>query len=107
MRFELAREGEAFPADHVLFLIEADVAASVRTNPRACEWPADPTGLYPRGELRHRQLRFSGDGGARLVGLDPGVHRFVVCPDDLRIEPAEVDVQAGASETVTIRWSRR
>jgi carboxypeptidase family protein len=101
--FTLDPASGPFPAGHELYLLEPEVLERIRVA-KDCRELLDPAGFYPFG-LELRRLRFEG-GSARIHGLTPGLHRFLVCPDDLALEPAEVEVKPGGTPVV-LRWAPR
>ena len=60
----------------------------------------------PYETITRRILRFDDARRAKLKGLAPGVHRFKVFPEDIVVEPSEVEVTGKEKGPILIRWRR-
>ena len=92
-----------WPEDHALFLVEDEVWDEIHYD----QLSIDGGSLYPLASLLDRQARFDVYGITYFHGLTPRLHRFKVFPDDLVIEPAELELMRRPSESIEIRWRRK
>lgn len=89
------------PGHHPLFLLPADIWPDVLKTESGWDFGGRLAGsTLP-------SLHFDRSGQATLRGLAPGLHRFKVFPDDLVIEPAEIELTSEPSEPIVITWRRK
>lgn len=89
--------------DHSLFLLPAEIWQDVLETEDG--WDFGPR--LPGGFVYSLSPSFDRSGQATLRGLAPGLHRFKVFPDDVMIEPAEIELTSEPSEPIVITWRRK
>ena len=102
VELRLAEGMEPPPDGHRIFLIEEELWKGVRWIEERDSWE----GGSSTAPLIRRMIRFDGEGKARIHGLLPSRFRFKVFPDDITIEPAEIQVDEELTEPVVVRWRR-
>jgi len=99
----LAPDGASLSENHTVFLVEAELWEGVHLRPDTNSWEGGKLGAA----IRNRHVRFDGEGRATIQGLGRGRFRFKVFPDDVVLEPAEIEIGEKPSEAVLVRWRER
>ena len=100
-------EGEDLPPDGAtLLLLGAEAWPVVRRWKDGAYVRWDGGDQCPYETITRRILRFDDARRAKLKGLAPGVHRFKVFPEDIVVEPSEVEVTGKEKGPILIRWRR-
>jgi hypothetical protein len=99
----LASDQAPLPPRHTVLLVEADLWEEVRLGPDRNSLDGGRLG----NSIYSRLVQFNQERRATIGGLGSGRFRFKVFPDDIELEPAEVEVGEATTEPVLVRWRKR
>ena len=99
----LAPGEQPFPKDHLLLLLEREAWDGVTYSKEGNSWGGGILG----DSVFQRLVQFDEQRAALVRGLAPGPFRFKVFPDDLTIEPPEIELAEERNEPVLVRWKTR
>jgi hypothetical protein len=103
VELQLAPDEGPLTNDHTVLLIEEELWDGVQYWPDRGSWDGGKLG----DAIMNRFVRFSDERRATIYGLGRGTFRFKVFPDDVVMEPAELEVGEELLEPVLVRWRER